>query len=54
MFRPDIDKTRHVKSIDIRPGDRRLVHHANLLVDRMGTAHLQESAPGQAVFPAWT
>ncbi|MGA3237898.1 MAG: tetratricopeptide repeat protein [Bryobacteraceae bacterium] len=50
VFRPDIDKTRYVKSIDIRPGDRRLVHHANLLVDRMATAHLQESAPGQG-FP---
>lgn len=50
VFRPDIDKTRYVKSIDIRPGDRRLVHHANLLVDRMATAHLQETAPGQG-FP---
>jgi len=50
VFRPDIDKTRYVKSIDIRPGDRRLVHHANLVVDRMGTAHLQETAPGQG-FP---
>jgi hypothetical protein len=50
VFRPDIEKTRYVKSIDIRPGDRRLVHHANLLVDRMATAHLQESTPGQG-FP---
>jgi hypothetical protein len=50
VFRPDIDKTRYVKSIDIRPGDRRLVHHANLLVDRMGAAHLQEIAPGKG-FP---
>jgi hypothetical protein len=50
VFRPDIGKTRYVKSIDIRPGDRRLVHHANLLVDRMATAHLQEATPGQG-FP---
>ena len=50
VFRPDIDKTRYVKSIDIRPGDRRLVHHANLLVDRMATAHLLEIAPGKG-FP---
>jgi tetratricopeptide (TPR) repeat protein len=50
VFRPDIDKTRYVKSIDIRPGDRRLVHHANLIVDRMAAAHLQETAPGQG-FP---
>jgi hypothetical protein len=46
VFHPDIAKTRYVKSIDIRPGDRRLVHHANLVVDRMATAHLQEAAPG--------
>jgi hypothetical protein len=50
VFHPDVDKTRYVKSIDIRPGDPRLVHHANLLVDRMATAHLQETAPGKG-FP---
>jgi hypothetical protein len=50
VFRPDIDRTRYVNSVDIRPGDRRLVHHANLVVDRMATAHLQETAPGQG-FP---
>jgi Tetratricopeptide repeat len=50
VFHPHAGKTRYVKSIDIRPGDRRLVHHANLLVDRMATAHLQETQPGQG-FP---
>ncbi len=47
VFHPDIGNTRYVKSIDIRPGDRSLVHHANLLMDRMATAHLQEIAPGK-------
>jgi mono/diheme cytochrome c family protein len=50
VFHPDVSKTRYVKSIDIRPGDRRLVHHANLLVDRMATAHLRETEPGKG-FP---
>jgi mono/diheme cytochrome c family protein len=50
VFHPDVGKTRYVKSIDIRPGDRRLVHHANLLVDRMATAHLQETEQGKG-FP---
>jgi hypothetical protein len=50
VFHPDLGKTRYVNSIDIRPGDRRLVHHANLLIDRMATAHLQENAPGKG-FP---
>ena len=34
VFRPQIDKTRYVSSIEIDPGNRRVVHHANLLVDR--------------------
>src|SRR6185437_5365885 len=29
-----IDKTRWVKAVEIRPADKRLVHHANMLVDR--------------------
>src|SRR5579885_2184891 len=44
---PPIRATRYVRAIEIRPGKPRLVHHANLLVDRMGTAHLRETAPGK-------
>jgi hypothetical protein len=32
--------------MEIRPGDKHLVHHANVLVDRMHSARLQESSPG--------
>ena len=38
---------RYVRVLEIRPGDRQLVHHANLLVDRTASAHLREAAPGQ-------
>ena len=47
IFTPNITKTRYVRAIEIRPGERRLVHHANLLIDRMGTSHLQEASPGK-------
>jgi Tfp pilus assembly protein PilF len=33
-----IDQTRWLKAIEIRPGDKRLVHHANILVDRAQSA----------------
>jgi tetratricopeptide (TPR) repeat protein len=50
VFRPAVKTTRYVRAIEIRPGDKRLVHHANLLVDRTGSSRLQEIAPGQG-FP---
>jgi tetratricopeptide (TPR) repeat protein len=37
VFRPAIVKTRYVRAIEIEPGNRRVVHHANLLVDRMAS-----------------
>ncbi len=47
IFAPRLTKRRYVRAIEIRPGERRLVHHANLLIDRMGMAHLEEVAPGK-------
>jgi Flp pilus assembly protein TadD len=42
--------TRWVKAIEIRPGNMRAVHHANLLIDRSRSARMQEKSPG-AGFP---
>ncbi len=50
IFTPDLTARRWVRAIEIRPGQPRVVHHANLLVDRAGSAHLQETAPGKG-FP---
>jgi Flp pilus assembly protein TadD len=41
-----VDRARWLKAIEIRPGDKRLVHHANVLVDRGQTARLLEKNPG--------
>jgi tetratricopeptide (TPR) repeat protein/mono/diheme cytochrome c family protein len=50
IFRTPVNKTRWLKAIEIRPGDKRVVHHANVLVDRMQSARAQESSPGSG-FP---
>src|ERR1700722_132925 len=39
-------QTRWVKAVEIRPGDKRFVHHANILLDRTGESRRRESAPG--------
>ena len=46
VFRAPVDRPRWLKAIEIRPGDKRLVHHANVLVDRGQTVRLQEKNPG--------
>src|ERR1700722_14815382 len=46
VFRAPVDRARWLKAIEIRPGDKRLVHHANVMVDRGQTARLQEKNPG--------
>ncbi len=50
VLTPDVKTTRYVRAIEIRPGNRRIVHHANMLVDRAHSARLQEKSPG-AGFP---
>ncbi len=46
VFRTPVDRTRWLKAMEIRPGDTRLVHHANVLVDRQQNGRRQESEPG--------
>lgn len=46
IFPVPIEGTRWVKAIEIRPGDKRYVHHANLLVDRTGASRKRETEPG--------
>jgi len=46
VFRSPVDRGRWLKAIEIRPGDKRLVHHANVLVDRGQTARLHENPAG--------
>jgi Flp pilus assembly protein TadD/mono/diheme cytochrome c family protein len=41
-----INESRWVKAVEIRPGDKRLVHHANILVDRLELSRKMEKVPG--------
>lgn len=46
IFRVPIDGTKWVKAVEIRPGDKQYVHHANILVDREGSSRKREKEPG--------
>jgi Tfp pilus assembly protein PilF/mono/diheme cytochrome c family protein len=46
IFPVPIKETRWVKAVEIRPGDKRYVHHANILVDRTGASRKRETEPG--------
>ncbi len=50
VLTPKIDKRRFVRAIEVRPGagpdDKRIVHHANVIIDRSGWGHEQEASPG--------
>ncbi len=46
IFPVPINGTRWVKAVEIRPGDKKYVHHANLMVDRSGASRSRETEPG--------
>ena len=46
VFPAVVNRTRWLKAIEIRPGDKRLVHHANVLVDREQSGRRMEKEPG--------
>ncbi|MDQ6759102.1 MAG: tetratricopeptide repeat protein [Acidobacteriota bacterium] len=47
----NIPATRYVKAVEIRPGNKRVVHHANLLIDRTQSSRVLEGKDGQPGFP---
>lgn len=46
VFRNPVNRSHWVKAVEIRPGDKRLVHHANVLVDREESGRHLEKEPG--------
>jgi len=50
IFPTEEKGTRWVKAIEIHPGEKRVVHHANILVDRLHSSRAQEKNPGDG-FP---
>lgn len=50
IFPLPIERTRWMKAIEIRPGEKQFIHHANVLVDRLENSRQREKTPG-AGFP---
>jgi mono/diheme cytochrome c family protein len=46
VLSPSITRRRFVKAVEVRPGEKRIVHHSNLIIDRTGWGHEQEPSPG--------
>lgn len=46
IFPVPINETKWVKAVEIRPGDKQYVHHANILVDREEASRSREATPG--------
>jgi Flp pilus assembly protein TadD/mono/diheme cytochrome c family protein len=46
VFRTPVHRSQWLRAIEIRPGDKRLVHHANVLVDREESGRRLEREPG--------
>ena len=46
IFPVPITQTKWVKAVEIRPGDKQYVHHANILLDRTGESRGREAEPG--------
>jgi Flp pilus assembly protein TadD/mono/diheme cytochrome c family protein len=46
IFPVSLQGTKWVKAVEIRPGDKQYVHHANILLDRTGASRQREAEPG--------
>ncbi len=53
IYKPHITATRYVRAIEIRPGNKRIVHHANLIIDRLHMSE-REEVKGSWISLAWT
>jgi Tfp pilus assembly protein PilF len=47
----NLKETRYVRAIELRPGNRRVVHHANIWIDRRQLLRRRDGADGQPGFP---
>ncbi len=50
IFRVPLDAPRYVRAVEIRPGNTRIVHHANVLIDRNHSARSRDGKDGQPGF----
>ena len=46
-----LKETKYIRAMELRPGSKRVVHHANLIVDRARRLRLRDGEDGQPGFP---
>src|SRR5438094_258367 len=46
----DVKKTKYVRAVEVRPGNKRIVHHANILIDCRQSMRRLDGGNGQAGF----
>lgn len=44
-------QTRYVRALELRPGNKRIVHHANIVIDRTQSLRERDGSDGQPGFP---
>jgi Flp pilus assembly protein TadD len=47
----ELSETRYVRAIELQPGNKRIVHHANVVLDRARSLRRREGEDGQPGFP---
>ncbi len=51
VMSPDLKETRYVRAMELRPGNKRVVHHANVVIDHARSWRGRDGADGQPGFP---
>ncbi len=46
ILSPQLTRERYVRAVDIRPSNPKIVHHANIIIDRTGSERIREKTPG--------
>jgi Flp pilus assembly protein TadD len=46
-----VEQTKYIRGIELRPGNKRLVHHANIWIDRRQSLRRRDDEDGQPGFP---
>jgi len=51
IFPVPVEGPRYVRAVEVRPGNPKIVHHANILIDRDRTSRALDGADGEPGFP---
>ena len=46
----DLKEAKYIRALELRPGSKKVVHHANIVIDRMQSLRRREGRDGQPGF----